>query len=92
MFRLFNDEHSGRDRFRSVPDGVEPTDLITKLHSNGDVEFGELNLRDMDPEEIRVNFISLFSLENKTKRDNSIFFFVLDGIETFIYIITCIKN
>lgn len=43
-----------RDRFRSVPDGGEPTDLITKLHSNGDVEFGELNLRDMDPEEIRV--------------------------------------
>jgi hypothetical protein len=59
--RLFNDEYTGRDRFRSVPDGVEPSDLITKLHSNGDVEFGELNLRDMDPEEIRV---SLF--ENKS--------------------------
>ena len=54
IFRLFNDEYTVRDRFRSVPDGGEPTDLITKLHSNGDVEFGELNLRDMDPEEIRV--------------------------------------
>jgi hypothetical protein len=54
MFRPFNEEYAGRDRFRSLPDGVEPTDLVTKLQSNGDVEFGELNIRDMDPEEIRV--------------------------------------
>lgn len=54
IFRPFNEEFSGRDRFRSLPDGAEPTDLVTKLQSNGDVEFGELNIRDMDPEEIRV--------------------------------------
>lgn len=72
-----------RDRFRSVPDGVEPTDLITKLHSNGDVEFGELNLRDMDPEEIRVG-----SFAYKSNRMNSLSV----GIEAFVYIITCLKN
>lgn len=54
IFRPFHEDHTGRDRFRSVPDGVEPSDLATKLHLNGDIEFGELNLRDMDPEEIRV--------------------------------------
>ena len=54
IFRPFNEDHSGRDRFRSVADGIEASDLVTKLHSNGDVEFDELNLRDMDPEEIRV--------------------------------------
>ncbi len=35
-------------------DGVEPADIVAKLQSNGDIEFGELNIRDMDPEEIRV--------------------------------------
>ncbi len=55
IFRPFNEELSGRDRFRSVANDIDPTDLAAKLHSNGDVEFGELNLRDMDPEEIRVN-------------------------------------
>ncbi len=54
IFRPFNEEYTGRDRFRSLPDGLEPADLVTKLQSNGDIEFGELNLRDMDPEEIRV--------------------------------------
>jgi hypothetical protein len=38
-----------------LAEGVEQTDLVTKLQSNGDVEFGELSIRDMDPEEIRVN-------------------------------------
>ena len=54
MFRPFSDEHTGRDRFRSLPDGAEPTDVVAKLQPNGDTEFGELNIRDMDPEEIRV--------------------------------------
>ena len=57
IFRPFSEEYTGRDRFRSVADGIEPADLVTKLHSNGDVEFGELNLRDMDPEEIRVRLL-----------------------------------
>ena len=38
-----------------MADGGEPADLFTKLHSNGDVESGQLNIRDMDPEEIRVS-------------------------------------
>ncbi|CAF1595854.1 unnamed protein product [Rotaria magnacalcarata] len=75
IFRPFHEDHSGRDRFRSVPDGVEPTDLITKLHLNGDIEFGELNLRDMDPEEIRAElkrlYTSLHVLKTKTMRKDN---------------------
>ena len=54
MFRKTTEEYASRDRFRSLPDGVEPGDIVAKLQSNGDIEFGELNIRDMDPEEIRV--------------------------------------
>jgi hypothetical protein len=51
-----------------LPDGVEPADLVTKLQSNGDIEFGELNLRDMDPEEIRVKKKKNFFKENNFGR------------------------
>ncbi|CAF0935202.1 unnamed protein product [Rotaria sordida] len=75
IFRPFNEDHSGRERFRSVPDGVEPTDLVTKLHLNGDIEFGELNLRDMDPEEIRAELKRLYTsvhvLKTKTMRKDN---------------------
>lgn len=75
IFRLMNEEYTGRDRFRSVPDGVEPADLVAKLHSNGDVDFGELNLRDMDPEEIRAElkrlYTSLHVLKTKTMRKDN---------------------
>jgi len=54
IFRPFTEEYTARDRFRSLADGAEPADLVAKLQSNGDIEFGELNIRDMDPEEIRV--------------------------------------
>ncbi|CAF0934708.1 unnamed protein product [Adineta ricciae] len=75
IYRPFNEEFVGRDRFRSVADGGEPADLFTKLHSNGDVEFGELNIRDMDPEEIRVElkrlYTSLHVLKTKTMRKDN---------------------
>ncbi|CAF0741892.1 unnamed protein product [Adineta steineri] len=75
IFRPFNEEFAGRDRVRSVVDGAEPADLISKLHSNGDVEFGELNLRDMDPEEIRAElkrlYTSLHVLKTKTMRKDN---------------------
>lgn len=54
IFRPFREEYTGRDRFRSLAEGVESADIVTKLQSNGDIEFGELSIRDMDPEEIRV--------------------------------------
>jgi hypothetical protein len=69
-----------------LPDGVEPADLVTKLQSNGDIEFGELNLRDMDPEEIRVQ-----KKKNFFEKINFGIWF-LGGIKTFIYIIACFKN
>ncbi|CAF0985418.1 unnamed protein product [Rotaria sp. Silwood1] len=75
IFRPVNEEYAGRDRFRSLPDGVETTDLVTKLQSNGDIEFGELNIRDMDPEEIRAElkrlYTSLHVLKTKTMRKDN---------------------
>ncbi|CAF2827363.1 unnamed protein product [Rotaria sp. Silwood2] len=75
IFRPINEEYTGRDRFRSLPDGVETTDLVTKLQSNGDIEFGELNIRDMDPEEIRAElkrlYTSLHVLKTKTMRKDN---------------------
>ena len=63
-FQSVHEEYTGRDRLRSLPDGIETADLITKLQSNGDIEIGELNIRDMDPEEIRVR-ISFLSINGK---------------------------
>ncbi|CAF1910242.1 unnamed protein product [Rotaria magnacalcarata] len=75
IFRPVHEEYSGRDRFRSLPDGVETTDLVAKLQSNGDIEFGELNIRDMDPEEIRAElkrlYTSLHVLKTKTMRKDN---------------------
>ncbi|UJR28764.1 hypothetical protein I4U23_009990 [Adineta vaga] len=75
IYRPFNEDFVGRDRFRSVADGIEPADLLTKLHLNGDVEFGELSLRDMDHEEIRAElkrlYTSLHVLKTKTMRKDN---------------------
>ncbi|UJR20809.1 hypothetical protein I4U23_023921 [Adineta vaga] len=75
MFRKSTEEHTVRDRFRSLPDGVEPGELVAKLQSNGDIEFGELNIRDMDPEEIRAELKRLYSslhvLKTKTMRKDN---------------------
>ncbi|CAF1064959.1 unnamed protein product [Adineta ricciae] len=75
MFRKATEEYTSRDRFRSLPDGVEPGDIVAKLQSNGDIEFGELNIRDMDPEEIRAELKRLYSslhvLKTKTMRKDN---------------------
>ncbi|CAF0872115.1 unnamed protein product [Didymodactylos carnosus] len=76
IFYPSNDDHPTRDhRFRSLPDGIEPSDFTTKLQLNGDVEFGELNIRDMDPEDIRVElkrlYTSLHLLKTKTMRKDN---------------------
>lgn len=75
IFRPFNEEYTARDRFRSLAEGGEPADLVAKLQSNGDVEFGELNIRDMDPEEIRAElkrlYTSLHVLKTKTMRKDN---------------------
>ncbi|CAF1403470.1 unnamed protein product [Adineta steineri] len=75
MFRPINEEYTTRDRFRSLPDGVEPGELVAKLQSNGDIEFGELNIRDMDSEEIRAElkrlYTSLHVLKTKTMRKDN---------------------
>ncbi|CAF1026643.1 unnamed protein product [Didymodactylos carnosus] len=58
LLHIISDDHPNREhRFRSVVDGFETSDFVTKLQSNGDVEFGELNIRDMDPEDIRVSIL-----------------------------------
>jgi len=75
IFRPFHEDYSARDRFRSLAEGVEPADLVTKLQSNGDIEFGELSIRDMDPEEIRAElkrlYTSLHLLKMKTMRKDN---------------------
>ena len=90
MFRPFSDEHTGRDRFRSLPDGAEPTDVVAKLQSNGDVEFGEVNIRDMDPEEIRVRRRRRCS----ARRSNEpvILLFSTGGTETVVHIVARIED
>jgi len=40
------------------PGGVEASKLATSLNLNGDVDIGEINLSEMNPEDIRVSCLS----------------------------------